>query len=156
MFSNIEIRKNRKLTDYLKVIFKPKMYKKYLLITEHNLITINQEELDDLYNSLVTSIPVKITGKNSTELDRYIFGCIQNSQILHIVQNKIAHCNLVKSKYSFLELLYRKNEYFRFLFEKIRKFQTFFHLISENIVCDFFKFIQNYNITVIFTKLIKK
>lgn len=64
IFSDIEIRKNRKLIDYLEVIFKPKMYKKYVLITENNFPKINIEELDNLFNSLVISMPVKITGKN--------------------------------------------------------------------------------------------
>lgn len=64
IFSDIEIRKNRKLIDYLEVIFKPKMYKKYLLITENNFPTINEEELHNLFNSLVISMPVKFTGKN--------------------------------------------------------------------------------------------
>lgn len=64
MFSNTEIRKNRILIDYLEIIFKPKIYKKYLSLTENNFSTINEEELDNLFNSIVISMPVKITGKN--------------------------------------------------------------------------------------------
>lgn len=64
IFSDIEIRKNRKLIDYLEVIFKPKVNKKYFLITENNFPTINEDELDNLFNSIVISMPVKVTGIN--------------------------------------------------------------------------------------------
>lgn len=59
IFSNIEIRKNRNLVDYLEVLFKPKMYKEYLLITQSNCIFINHGEFDKLFNSLLISMPVK-------------------------------------------------------------------------------------------------
>lgn len=72
MFSNIEIRKNRKLIDYLEVTLKPKMFKEYLLITENNLTSIYQEEFDNLFDSLLISMPTKIAGQKVTRLVRYI------------------------------------------------------------------------------------
>lgn len=39
------------------------MYKESLLITQNNLILINQDEFDQLYNTLLTSMPVKLKGQ---------------------------------------------------------------------------------------------
>lgn len=64
MFSNIEIRKNRDLIDYLEVLFKPKMYKEYLLITPSNCIFVNHEEFDRLFKSLLISMPVEVKGQD--------------------------------------------------------------------------------------------
>ncbi|XP_015379069.1 PREDICTED: adenylate kinase 7-like [Diuraphis noxia] len=57
---NIEIRKNRDLIDYLEVLFKPKMFKEYFLITKSNFIFVDYGEFDRLFNSLLISMPVKV------------------------------------------------------------------------------------------------
>jgi len=64
IFSNIEIRKNRDLIDYLEVLFKPKMFKEYLLITKSNCIFVDHREFDRLFNSILISMPVKVKGED--------------------------------------------------------------------------------------------
>jgi len=62
IFSDIKIRKNRKVVDYLEVLIKPKMYQEHILISQNNFM-ITHEEFDRLLHSLLISMPVKIKGK---------------------------------------------------------------------------------------------
>lgn len=64
IFSDIEIRRNRKIVDYLEVLFNPKMYKEYILITQNNFILFDQKEFDKLFDLILVSIPIQIKGKN--------------------------------------------------------------------------------------------
>lgn len=57
------IRRNHKLVDYLEILIKPKMYKKYLLVTENNLTLIDDEEFDKLFDSLIISMPLTAKGQ---------------------------------------------------------------------------------------------
>lgn len=61
-FSDIIIRRNRKLVDYLKVLFNPKMYKEYILITQNNFILFDDKEFDKLFDTILVSIPIHIKG----------------------------------------------------------------------------------------------
>ncbi|XP_025415016.1 uncharacterized protein LOC112686796 [Sipha flava] len=62
---NIEIRRNRKTVDYLEVLFNPKMFKEYILITQNNFILFDQKEFDKLFDSILFSIPIQIKDKKS-------------------------------------------------------------------------------------------
>ncbi|XP_025193818.1 uncharacterized protein LOC112593572 [Melanaphis sacchari] len=87
---NIEIRKNRNLVDYLEVLFKPKMYKKYLLITQSNCIFVNQQEFDKLFDSLLINMPVKLKVNKAEKKGSDIKAMINKMYVINptIIENK--------------------------------------------------------------------
>ncbi|XP_026822343.1 uncharacterized protein LOC113560577 [Rhopalosiphum maidis] len=87
---DIEIRKNRNLVNYLEVLFKPKMYKEYLLITQSNNIVVNQREFDKLYDSLLISMPVKLKVNEAEDKLSFIKATINQIYATHstIIENK--------------------------------------------------------------------
>lgn len=62
-FSNIEIRKNRQLIDYLEYLITPNMHKEYILITPNNFVLITPQEFDKIFDSLIINMPIKKKGK---------------------------------------------------------------------------------------------
>ncbi|KAF0759689.1 Uncharacterized protein FWK35_00006402 [Aphis craccivora] len=87
---HIEIRKNRNLVDYLEVLFKPKMYKEYLLITQSNCLFVDQREFDKLFDSLLINMPAKLKVNEAENKVSDIKDMINKMYVIHptIIKNK--------------------------------------------------------------------
>ncbi|XP_050056023.1 adenylate kinase 7-like isoform X2 [Aphis gossypii] len=87
---HIEIRKNRNLVDYLEVLFKPKIYKEYLLITQSNCLFVDQREFDKLFDSLLINMPAKLKVNEAENKVCDIKDMINKTYVIHptMIKNK--------------------------------------------------------------------